>query len=353
MITDGTSEVQGAFPEGPYAGDLRRIGEEFGLGEVQDTAFLAEGLMNRNWRIATSTGVYALKLLCDVPVEIVRRNAEVLNALASAGLPVRAPVNTRDGGTVLEIDSRNYLVSPWEQGAHVEGTDLPLTEVADLGALVATIHQVLGDQDRVPLPRAQTRPHVKVTSPGQAIDKADRLLGVIDAIAEPSEFDILARHLLEERKVLIDKHRACPPAEGQTPGPFGWTHGDLQYRNILRRDGKVTAVLDWDRIAVKPLGEEIARTAQVQFGGERGQFDLERVAAFVTGYRTVMPVSRADLVDAVDRLWWKRMSDYWILEFHYDRDDHGPDSLMEPSERLLTWWTDRRGEVEQAFAAGA
>jgi homoserine kinase type II len=34
-------------------------------------------------------------------------------------------------------------------------------------------------------------------------------------------------------------------------------------------------------------------------------------------------------------------------------DDHGPDSLMAPSERLLAWWTDRRQDVEQAFAAGA
>jgi hypothetical protein len=97
----------------------------------------------------------------------------------------------------------------------------------------------------------------------------------------------------------------------------------------------------------------VARTAQVQFGGEHGRLDLERVAAFVGGYRTVLPLSRADLADAVDRLWWKRMSDYWIFEFHYDRSDCGPDSLMAPCERLLAWWTGCRKDVEQAFAAGA
>ncbi len=334
-------------------GELRRIREEFGLGEIERATFLAEGLMNRNWRIDTPTGVYALKLLCDVPVEIARRNATVLTALASAGLPVCAPVNTRDGGPVLQIGLRNYLVSPWAEGTHVEGTDLPPGEVADFGALVATIHQALGDSVRVPLPVADVRPRAKVTSPDKAIDKADRLLTTIGAITEPSDFDDLAGNLLEERKVLIDKHRASPPAEGDVPGPFGWTHGDLQYRNILRHDGTITAVLDWDRAAVKTLGEEVARTAQVQFGGEHGRLDLERVAAFVGGYRTVMPLPRADLADAVDRLWWKRISDYWIFEFHYDRDDHGPDSLMAPSERLLAWWTDRREDVEQAFATGA
>lgn len=353
VMTDGASAAQSAFQDGPDAGDLKRVEDEFGLGEVQDATFLADGLMNRNWRIGTTTGVYALKLLRDVPVEIARRNAMVLTALGSSGLPICTPVNTRDGGPVLQIGLRNYLVSPWTEGTHVEGTDLPPGEVADFGALVATIHQALGDPVRVPLPVADVRPRAKVTSPDKAIDKADRLLTTIGAITEPSDFDDLASKLLEERKVLIDKHRASPPAEGDVPGPFGWTHGDLQYRNILRHDGTITAVLDWDRVAVKPLGEEVARTAQVQFGGEHGRLDLERVAAFVGGYRTVMPLSCADLADAVDRLWWKRMSDYWIFEFHYDRDDHGPDSLMAPSERLLAWWTDRREDVEQAFATGA
>jgi hypothetical protein len=80
---------------------------------------------------------------------------------------------------------------------------------------------------------------------------------------------------------------------------------------------------------------------------------LDRVAAFVTGYRSVRLLSEADLADAVDRLWWKRMPDYWIFELHYDRGDHGPDPLMVPSEELLAWWTDHRDQVQQAFAAGA
>jgi homoserine kinase type II len=232
-------------------------------------------------------------------------------------------------------------------------TDLRLSEASDFGALVATVHQALNASSRVPLSPADVRPHAKVTSPEKAIQKADRLLSAVSAIAQRSAFNELARALLEERKLLIDMHRTDTPVHGETPGPFGWTHGDQQYRNILRSGGQVTAVLDWDRVAVRPFGEEVARTVQVQFGGEHGHLDLERVAAFVSGYRTVMPLSRADLADAVERLWWKRMSDFWIFEFHYDRDDHGPDSLMAPSEQLLVWWTDRRDDVQQAFASGA
>ena len=40
------------------------------------------------------------------------------------------------------------------------------------------------------------------------------------------------------------------------------------------------------------------------------------------------------------------MTDYWVFEFNYDRDDHGQDPLMEPCEALLAWWTACRQDVK-------
>ncbi|MFJ3310394.1 hypothetical protein ACIPSA_46930 [Streptomyces sp. NPDC086549] len=50
------------------------------------------------------------------------------------------------------------------------------------------------------------------------------------------------------------------------------------------------AVLDWDRLGVRPYGEEAAWTAQVQFR-LGGVFDLDRIAAFCAGYRSVIDLS--------------------------------------------------------------
>ncbi|MFD4322787.1 phosphotransferase [Streptomyces sp. NPDC058548] len=56
---------------------------------------------------------------------------------------------------------------------------------------------------------------------------------------------------------------------GDVPaGPHGWTHSDFQYRNLLCAGGELTAILDWDRLGVRPYAEEVVRTAQVQFGVE-------------------------------------------------------------------------------------
>lgn len=59
--------------------------------------------------------------------------------------------------------------------------------------------------------------------------------------------------------------------------------------------------------------------------------------------------SRRD--QSLPKLWWKRMCDYWHLEFHYDRGDHSCDHLFLSASRFLDWWTGHLDEVQQAFAA--
>jgi homoserine kinase type II len=334
--------------------DLPQLGDVFGWGEVEDVRYLADGLMNRNWRVQTSRGTYALKQILDVPLATARRNLGVVSALAEDGVPACPPQVSRGGDLVVEVDGRGYCLIAWVEGVHRPGTELSLSEVTDLGVSVGRIHQRLGDLGSgAGLPAMPAAVRAKVTDPAAAVAEADRFLGIVSKLEDPGPFDKAVPGWLEQRKLLLEKYGAERPAGEVPKGPFGWTHGDLQYRNILWRDGRVAGVVDWDRIRVRPLGEEVARTAQVQFGGEDGYLDLDRVAAFVAGYRTVISLAREDLADAVDRLWWKRMSDFWQLEFHYDRGDHGPDHLYVPSERLLDWWTSRREEVQAAFTAGS
>ena len=57
-------------------------------------------------------------------------------------------------------------------------------------------------------------------------------------------------------------------------------------------------------VRVRPYAEEVARTATIQFSHADG-LDLRRVAALVTGYRTIVPLGGDDLADGVHRLWWK------------------------------------------------
>ncbi|MFI6443478.1 homoserine kinase [Kitasatospora sp. NPDC050543] len=332
--------------------DLVVLGKSFGLGEVQACRFLPNGLMNGNWRLETADGAFALKRIMDVPLPLARRNLAVLSELADAGIPVGRPMATPSGETVAEVADRGYCLIPWLEGGHQPGTELTLDQARDLGVLLGQIHRSLNDERTARLlPPASEPPAASVITPYWARVEADRYLTRIAALECPTAFDVEAAQALGERKILLDKYAHFHPTTEVAAGPVGWTHGDMQHRNVLWRDGKIAGVIDWDRIRVRPFGEEVARTATVQFGGEDGFLDLERTSAFVAGYRSVVPIPVLALADAVQRLWWKRMSDYWQLDFHYDRDDHSCDHLFLPAERLLAWWTERREVVQEAFAA--
>jgi len=345
-VTDASVADRAAIPSSALA----ELAGAFGLGDVRERRYLADGLMNVNWRVDTSAGAFALKRVTDVPLDRLIRNLGVLAALAEDGIPVSAPVTTTVGSLVAEVDGGIWCLFPWAVGAHVRGVDLSLPQAASLGAHLGRLHVSLSRVcGQGLLPAVPDTVTADVTSPQRAVEKSHRL----SKAAERGDgvFDVAAAAALDHRRTLIAEHADLRPQHTAPEGAHGWTHGDVQYRNLLWEGEELVAVLDWDRVGVRPYAEEVVRTAQVQFGVD-GVFDLARVSAFVGGYRSVMPLEGSALADGVRRLWWKRMTDFWQLEFHYDRGDFSCDELFTADEALLHWWTERLDRVEDVFAAG-
>ncbi|MGR7000726.1 hypothetical protein ACU686_26190 [Yinghuangia aomiensis] len=113
--------------------DLDAVCERFRLGRPVSVAYLATGIMNRNWRLEAAAGTFAVKQLLDVAPDAARRSAAVCAALAATGLPACPPVLTRDGDPVLVVAGRAYLVSPWARGEHVEARRFRSTTSPDSG----------------------------------------------------------------------------------------------------------------------------------------------------------------------------------------------------------------------------
>jgi Ser/Thr protein kinase RdoA (MazF antagonist) len=341
----------GVPPNLAFNGDLSYLADAFGIGAVLTQQYLPAGLMNRNWRITTADGEYALKQIIDVDLEFARRNLRVVAALFADGVPTCLPVVGVAGDPVVEVEDRGYCLLPWLEGTHLAGPELTLGQAYEFGRVLGQVHDRLGRLGPAAgLPAVPATLTSRVTEPAAALAEADRYLAAARQ-GTLSPFDEAVIELLDRRKVLIEKYAQLRPADASPRGPVGWTHGDMQHRNVIWADGAIRAVIDWDRIRVRPLAEEVARTATIVFGAEQGQLKLARTSAFVRGYRTVVPLAVADLADGLRRLWWKRMSDYWHLDFHYDRGDYGCDPLLLSSEAFLYWWTEHRDDVEDAFAA--
>ena len=324
----------------------------FGLRSPIESRFLPEGLMNRNWRLDTAEGSFALKELRDIDAAQARRNLAVLVRLAETGLPIPIPIAAADAeDRVVEIDGRAFYLFPWIEGERIPGLDLSMSQTAELGMMLGRLHSRLNDSS-TGLPQPELGQSTACTV-RNAYDRLDRFEAVIADRTRRDAFDDKAAEVLRRRRRLIDAYRGSRPADAVPAAPIGWVHGDFHSTNLLWNQGRVAGILDWDRIRVQPLGEEVVRAALLHFKDDDGHLDLRRGAAFIAGHRGVVSISDDAIADALQRLWWHHLTSFWILGYHYDRADFSCDYLLEPRENLLHRWTGDRDEVESAFTGGA
>jgi homoserine kinase type II len=320
-------------------------------GAVTGFQPLSEGLMNRNWRIVTTAGDWFLKHYLDAGPRQIAFQHQVTTALAQAGLPVPTPLRARSGATMVTAKGRHFALYPWVAGHHRRGLELPPDGCAALGRLLGRLHTQLG---RV-LPPIQQTLLVSTAGVARTLARIDELLGLVRAQPARDGFDELAeRRLLERRGLLVELAGLRPP-EADTL-LVGYVHGDFHALNLLYQEGaggEPVAILDWDRLGVRPYTTELVRASTLLFGydDERG-LDLERVGVFVDAYREAFPwLSVGEIRSAVHRLWWERLCDFWMLHWRYQRGDRSCDHLFPGAAALVEWWTSHRKRVLDAFAA--
>ncbi|WP_405012353.1 phosphotransferase [Kitasatospora sp. NBC_01539] len=309
---------------------------------------VAEGLLNRGYLVTTADARYFLK--CYVDRATASRTAVTAQhrataALHARGLPVTPPLAGRDGCTVTTRRGRLFALYPWVEGDHRHGDALDHPHCADLGILLGRLHGALAEACgpvRQPAGRLAADPE----ETGALVADLRRRIGPRPV---PGSFDALAAEHLAERLDLLAQHGRRRPAPDEAP-PTGWTHGDFHGLNLLHRDGRVTAVLDWDKLGLHPTAEEAVRAATLVFNDRTtGVLDLCRVRAYARAYRAEAAAGPPVLAAAVRRVWWERLNDLWMLQWHYQRGDHRADQLFPAAAGQLRWWCEEYEQVLDAF----
>jgi homoserine kinase type II len=308
--------------------DVRAVAERFAVGTVLSVVPVTEGLMNPNWRLETTSGMFALKQLRDATPEAARRQQRLLPLLAARGVPVPDVRGTRDGDVLAEVGGDWFVMSGWLGGEHRAGPELTPRACRAVGEVLGEIHVGL----RALLPGGPSEVADEPAQVEEAVTELERLARIA---AEGNDgFDAYAMNEIAWRLRHLTRIGHLRPAAGSI-GSAGWTHGDINDLNLLFRGDEVCGVLDWDRLGVRTYGHEVVRTATVMFGA-----DLGRIAAFVAGYRSRFAIDDEALRDAAHRRWWAIACDTWFLRLHYDRGDSSCDHLLRRSGALLRWWSE-------------
>lgn len=377
----------GQVPYGPSAVALHALlGRYESAGEPRSCVPVAQGLLNRGFRLTTTHGRYFLKHHLDGDTDAIRRQHRATTRLALHGLPVAPPVADAHGRTVAVVDGDCYALHPWIDGRHRYGAELSPAQSRSLGALLGQVHTQLDLVIRTvgsPADPADLLSAVD-TAADTAADTVetdaliDDLLARLRAQPRRDSFDALAEHRLLERRSLLRRYADHRPPPGAVPAT-GWVHGDFHPLNVLYRkpdgpDGpdatvrgatasgatasddrpdEPVAIIDWDRLGRKPRTEETVRAALIFFVRPDGSLDLPRVRAYAAGYRREVGAAAADLAAAVHRVWWERLNDFWMLCWRYRSHDRRPDPLFPAASALVLWWTRHYAAVRDAFSGAS
>ncbi|WP_306328495.1 phosphotransferase [Streptomyces venezuelae] len=324
-------------------------------GEPLSCVPVAEGLLNRGFRLSTTRGTYFLKQHLDAPTAdraTIARQHRATQRLHALGLPVAPPLPDAAGRTVVVVDGHCYALHPWIDGRHRDGAELSTGCSRRLGTLLGQVHTALDRVMEPPGPDGAPggtgddggRASAEVQDTFRAIDELIRLAR---AHRPRDSFDALAEHRLRERRRLLAQHahhRPPPAAAG------GWVHGDFHPLNLLYRGAEPAAIVDWDRLGVRPRAEEAVRAAAIFFVRPGGELALEKVRAYARAYRRATGSDRAELAAAAHRVWWERLNDFWTLRWRYQLHDRRADPQFPAVSALAVWWTREYEAVRDAFA---
>jgi Ser/Thr protein kinase RdoA (MazF antagonist) len=305
------------------------------------------------WR-ASGTGLPDAHGRMRSATDTLRWQHEAAAELAALGVPAGAPLRDPSGQSLVHMRGRPFALFPWHDGVHRAGRDLSLLEARHLGTTLARIHNGLA----AVLPSVPQPLFVPTKAEELALHEAEQLLRRVRGRPFPDAFDELTEYRLCERRRLIPEVAHLRPGPAVL-GPVGYIHGDFHMGNVFwnsaERNSRITAVIDWEKTAVGPTGDELVSAALVFFADkDTGLLDLDSVRAFVGGYASLRPQLSADGVRAsVQRVWWERLTDFWIPVWRYELGDERADSLFPGTFALVPWWTENYDKVLEAFLDGA
>lgn len=334
---------QATAPTGSLLGALLR---RYGAGDPLSCEPVAEGLLNRGYRLSTTFGDFFLKHYLDGDEDVIARQHRATVRLEELGVPVASPVADGDGRTVAVLEGSCFGLYPWVEGRHREGTELTADQSAALGDLLGLVHTSLA-RVHPPVQQPLTHPTADL---GQTHALIDDLLRLVRTQSRRDEFDDLAEQRLVERRGLLDRWAHRRPEVWSAP-TTGWVHGDFHPLNVLYRGPEPVAIVDWDRLGVQPRAEEAVRAAAIFFLREDGELDLVKVRRYARAYRESAAVPESELSAAVHRLWWERLNDFWMLQWRYQQGDRRADPLFPSASALAVWWTRAYDAVLDAFTA--
>jgi homoserine kinase type II len=247
----------------------------FGLGDVASWTPIAAGTVNSNFRLDTARGRFFLRVNEGKDEKDVCYEADLVAALAHAGVPTPVPVRAQNGRVFAEYRGKYVSAFPWVEGGHLCQASVTPTHARAVAQTLARLHVVglplAGQFDRAGI---YTFDHIVARFEGFRDQDDPAVRAVVGDLAG-------------ERDWL----RGQQPVRAATP--VGIIHGDLFRDNVLVHGPQVVALLDFEQASVGSLVYDLAVLANAWCYVD-DDFDGALLRALVAGYQAERPLSPAE-----------------------------------------------------------
>ena len=209
------------------------------------------------------------------PLDVLNAEIAMLNSLASAGVPVAAPLLSESGNYIETCDTElgvfHAVLFKGLTGKHIDLDEMSPELIAAWGASLGILHNAMSELS------------------------GDMVSG------RPSWVTLLEfteNHISPDERALhaeLELVRLALSELPQTPHNYGLIHFDFESDNLVWDDDDGVAALDFDDSAYLWFAADIAYALRDIFKGKTIDLTEPRFRLFVEGYRQVRQIQDAEL----------------------------------------------------------
>ena len=252
---------------------IEKLIDKTKLGKITDKPVrVMGGLLNRMYKVNTTTGIYAIKHLNP---EVMKRKNAIKNHILAEKIANIAksnninclPAKVINGITLQEIHGNYFFIFDWFEGKAINEDEITIEHVRKVATLLAKLHNIdFGEiKDECNL--------------GTEISEVNW-----DFYISKLENTEIKELLISKKEYLTDLDKKASIARKEISNHLVVSHRDLDLPNILWNDNCTPTIIDWESSGIVNPCEELLETAWDWSGGQN-YFDSEKFKCFLETYK--------------------------------------------------------------------
>lgn len=260
---------------------------------------------------------------------------------SEGGIPVILPILNSLGMTYFAYGGFLYALFPFVIGVHKDRNDMSTKALESMANMLGKIH-ILGKN-----PPFKISANFKTWDKTTFIDKADKIIEIIEDKKEQDEFDVLALKNITTKKELVEKAHNKVLADYNIGKPH-LIHGDYHDHNVFFNEkDEVTNVFDFEKADMSPRTYELVRSMNFTcLDGPITEERLKNAVRYLQSYNEAYPITKAEFKEGLEVYYMKTIHSLWVVEEYYISKNLRPSIFLRNNMELLFYFKDHMKELE-------